>query len=326
MRPLTRSRSARKLETARRVVSQAEREALDRAEQLRTEAEVLFRGVSDRPREIERGAWRDPEDLAGLMNALKAEVDAARRRLTAAEAQLEEASRRAMETEARLRLANGRAVSAETELEQLRAAHRELARGVTRASRAGADFPARDPGREFNTGADAGGGYFTNFMSRMSEDMQQLVYTTDRALRGVWIEDDVQVATRGAEAVLADARRDADGLLEAVLGATERDAAAPEDVGREAGNDEEGAERLVAEARAEAETALARLARSNPTIRGLSGDEVPLRLTVARNQFARDLVAIRGLMDEMRRRLDLIIAVDGPLAAMESGLRNRTPV
>lgn len=112
LRPRTRRLDPADLDTARKLVSRAERRALQRAEELRAEAEQLLKSASSRRVDLERE----------VRTELETELEGLRR-------EMEEAGRRA--------------TIAENELELLRARHADL---LTRARDAGLEVPTGDEG------------------------------------------------------------------------------------------------------------------------------------------------------------------------------------
>src|SRR5579862_4803869 len=90
LRPVLRRRGASDLEAARKMVSTEERHALERAEELRREAEELYKTASE-----QAGGTGGAGDVAGS----EEQVEALRQRADAAESELEQLRARCAELE-----------------------------------------------------------------------------------------------------------------------------------------------------------------------------------------------------------------------------------
>jgi hypothetical protein len=86
LRPVTRRWNPSDLDTARRVVSRAERRALDQADQFRRQAEDLLRSMAAQAIDAEK---KVREAFAAELRALRDEMETTSRRVTIAESELE---------------------------------------------------------------------------------------------------------------------------------------------------------------------------------------------------------------------------------------------
>lgn len=229
LRPVTRRLDPGDLETARQVVSRAERKALERAEELRAEAEQLLKTVSAMRVDAEHEVRRE---LEAELKALRDEMDAAARRATVAE----------------------------NELDFLRVDHAEL---VGRARDAGLEVPAGStegavpPLQIVDAGQDHPITEAAGVAAGRLHAQAELELTRARAEAVAILAE----ATRQAEELLATAvsaiERDS-AIAAAARDQAERDGQAAADLRERAGAE---AARLVDDARAEAERIIERARR-----------------------------------------------------------------
>jgi DNA repair exonuclease SbcCD ATPase subunit len=288
VRPLTRRWGSNDLETARRVVSAAEREALDRAEQLRLEAEVLLQASVAQRAEEERHAR---EQVMSEVAGLRAELEQVTTRATEAEAEVQR-----LHTEWEH---NGRPER-----------HDETGYDMPPEETTTDDLdddaarPALTLVRDDASPIDAS--YLADFVAQMATEAERLVQAAQAAA--------IQLPPEPANA-------ETDQLLKSALAAIERDTVAASNLVAEAEEERTAAEELrhqaqrehraasvareeaqnqLHEARAEAERVLADACASRD------------QMVKVREELTAQLVSLRDAMDVIRDSLNRFISEGGP--------------
>lgn len=271
IRPGARRGDLNELEAARRVVSRAERTALEKAEALRAEAEALLKSTSARTVDAE-GKVR--QEFEAKLRALQEELD----------------------------LTSRRATVAENALELLRTEHTELS---ARARQAGlevprVDTPDRDlvvPPLQMLTAEHDGGerpSVLSEFVERMSDDTDRLMAAASAAASRMHSQAELDLARAKDEAVelLSAATQEAEDLLATALAAIERDTAIAAATREQAQRDGEAANAL----RQQLETSAAKMEEEARRIRDSARADAARIIEEAEREA-------NQMMAEVRRRL-----------------------
>jgi DNA repair exonuclease SbcCD ATPase subunit len=302
---LTRRWGPNDLEAARRVVSTAERDALDQAEQLRQEAEALLQ-ASVQQRAAEELKAR--EQVASEVDGLRAELDQVSTRAAEAEAELH---RLQAEWEH-----NGRPDRAGWPVDPGRAeypvdpglAQYPVDTGLAEhPPDSGAVEEAAPPALtlvpESRTPTDAN--YLADFVARMSSEAERLV-------------EAAQAATRTTS---DQASAETDRLLKAALAAIERDTAAAANLVAEAENERRAAEELGRQVEREhraatvlREEAQNQLSEARAEVERILGEACAARdaQVAVRQELGPEMVALRKAMDVVRESLNRFLNNGGP--------------
>jgi hypothetical protein len=279
VRPLTRRRGPNDLNEARLMVSTAEREALDQAEQLRQKAEAIVQQRSDEERQAR-------QDVAIEVDGLRAELEQVTTRAAEAESALERLQAEWVH--------NGRPDPVEDTA------------GPDRADETDSSDPADDNTRPALTlvkdevsATDAS--YLAEFVARMTTEAERLVLAARSTTNRVGAEADPLL-----KAALAAIERDTIAASSLVSEAEEERQAAEElrhqaqREHRAAAVAREEAQSQLREARTEAERVLADACASRD------------RILKVRQELAAELVSLRNAMDAIRDSLNRFIAEGGP--------------
>lgn len=257
------------------MVSRAERKALERAEELRREAEALLKSTTSQTVNAE---LKVRQDFESQLRALREEMDATSRRATVAESELE---------------------LVRVELGQLR----------LRAAEAGVEVGPDTTGGSLEVPplkmlvVDPKGGGITastldDFVARMSSDTDRLMQSAAVAASRMHSQAELDLARAKEEAVLLlrSATQEAEDLLAAAVAAIERDTAITRATREQAERDGE----VAATLRAEAKKALEEVEAEGERIRAEAQVEAKRIIEAAERESAEALAAVRHrLSDEV---------------------------
>lgn len=274
MRPLSRRRDPGGIEEARRLVSRAESEALERAEELRLEAERLLQAARDRS---DVRPTRADDESGAELTAVVAELADATQRAAAAEADLD--ALRAENAELRARLDSGAGPAAADP------ARRTADQDEDPET---ADTGTADTGTADTGTADTGAG-------QAREDAMRILAAAAREA-----EDLLTTAVETIEretAAAADLRRQAESDFAAAATARE-----------EAAGEREAAREALAQARIEAERMIDEARRESEELEAAARAEVRSEMAALRQQFASEVSALRQAMDRARDSVEQILA------------------
>jgi ElaB/YqjD/DUF883 family membrane-anchored ribosome-binding protein len=300
VRRVSRRINANDLETARKVVSRAEVRALEKAEEIRREAEELLRSVSSQAVDTEVKV-REQFDVE--LRALREEMDATSRRATVAE----------------------------SELELVRAEYRELqvaaqSAGINVAP-SGTQLEVR-PLQLVTTGSDPSGRSMAGeFVDRMNGDSERLMAAASAAAARLHSQAELDLARAKDQAVriLSTATHEAEDLLSAAVTAIERDSAIASASREQAERDgalaaehsrdaeqvlalaTEDAGRLREEARIEAGRVMAKARVEAERTSQEGRREAAQALEAVHGQLVHEIVGLRDAMDRTRQSFDLFL-------------------
>ena len=292
------------------MVGRAEREALEKAEALRSEAEALLKSTSARTVDAE-GKVR--EEFEAKLRSLQEELD----------------------------LTSRRATVAENALELLRTEHAELS---ARARQAGVEVPNVDtpagdlvvPPLQLVTAegdGDAGPSVLSEFVERMSDDTDRLMAAASAAASRMHSQAELDLARAKEEAVelLSAATQEAEDLLATALAAIERDTAITAATREQAQRDgeaanalrkqlETSAEKMEEEARRIRDSARADAAR----IIEEAEREASEMMAAVRSRLADEVTTLREAMDRTRDSFERFLEVEARSGA-PAGADQRRP-
>jgi cell division septum initiation protein DivIVA len=286
IRPGAKRGDPNELEVARKVVGRAERDALERAEALRAEAEALLKSTSTRTVDAE-GKVR--EEFEAKLRSLQEELDRTSRRATVAE----------------------------NALELLRTEHAELS---ARARQAGLEVPRVDtPGGDLTVAplqmvslegdGDAGPSVLSEFVERMSDDTDRLMAAASAAASRMHSQAELDLARAKDEAVelLSAATQEAEDLLATAVAAIERDTAIAAATREQAQRDGDAANAL----REQLQTSVAKMEEDAQRIRDSARADAARIIDDAqreasevtaevRRRLAEEVTTLREAMDRTR--------------------------
>lgn len=282
LRPISRRWEPDEVEEAKKLVARAESQALERAEQLRLEAETLLRAAEAHR---DQTATRAREEVAAQLTALRLELDQVTRRASDAEAELE-----------RLRAENA-------ELKSRPGAARPD--GPEAADPAMATPPLRlvpSPGGPEEEAADTARARedAMRILAVAAKEAEELLTTAvDTIERETAAAADLRRRAETEGLAAEELRRRAEADLEAAAAARD-EAAAEREVAADALSQARAeAERLLEEARLECD-ALVAAARA----------EVRSEMAALRRQFATEVSNLRQAMDRARDSVEQILATE----------------
>jgi F0F1-type ATP synthase membrane subunit b/b' len=303
LRLAARRRPVSDLECARRMVTRAERQALERAEELRAQAEALLKATSSQTVDAEARVKMQYEEQ---LRALRAEMEQVGRRATAAECELDLL----------------RSCFAE-----LRARAREAGLEVAEPAPAGAAAPV------LATSAPAGEDPpFVGLLERMNLDADRLMEAANATVLRLRAQAELELARARQEAVsiVQAASQEAEDLLKTTLDAIDRDNAIASAAREQAESDGAAAAALFAEA----EAALAKADEQAGEVVASARAEAEQIVAAGRAEAERTLAeahdrAVREAQDIRRRLSDEIramrAAMDRTRDSLEAFLEAATP-
>jgi F0F1-type ATP synthase membrane subunit b/b' len=303
LRPAARRRHVSDLDHARRMVTRAERQALERAEELRAQAEALLKATSSQTVDAEA---RVKEQYEEQLRALRGEMEQAGRRATAAECELELL---------RGSFADLRARAKEAGLEVPEPTPRGAAVHVLAASApSGEDSP------------------LAGLLERMNLDTDRLMEAANATVSRLRAQAELELTRARQEAVsiVQAASQEAEDLLKTTLDAIDRDNAIASAAREQAESDGAAAAALFAQA----EAALAEAGAQAGEVVASARAEAEHIVAAARTEAERILAeahdrAFRDAQDIRRRLSDEIramrLAMDRTRDSLEAFLEATTP-
>ena len=314
------------LDTARRLVTRAERRALETAERLRRQAEEVLTLAESRMVEAEEQAQRA---VIEEMEAAKRDADEARHRAEGAEGALVEVQTELARTQGQLenlaaRVAGETAAEAEThQVEEGEGLHRPGSEKMDNNNAAGAaDGASAPPGTDpaSLTGVEQISRSLADLLARVSEDSRLLTEAASKEgerLRSV-AEAEAVSARKEAEDILSAARAEAEKIRAAAHEEAESDrdgarvAREQAERDREAASaDRQEAQRLLGEARDQSTRMVTDVQEECNRLMEAARAAADAEFGGLRREFETHVLALRDALGVARDTLDRFIQTGG---------------